>query len=67
MSWGPTQTIGHSTLDVVAGADRPHRGELKNLLKEQPFVAGIGNGYSDEDSVGGPTGALPEAVDARGG
>lgn len=25
-----------------------HRGELKNLLKEQGFVAGIGNGYADE-------------------
>ena len=27
---------------------KPHRGELKNLLKDQSFVAGIGNGYSDE-------------------
>lgn len=25
-----------------------HRGELKNLLRDQTFVAGIGNGYSDE-------------------
>jgi formamidopyrimidine-DNA glycosylase len=25
-----------------------HRGELKGLLKNQAFVAGIGNGYSDE-------------------
>lgn len=25
-----------------------HSGELKNLLKNQAFVAGIGNGYSDE-------------------
>jgi len=25
-----------------------HSGELKNLLKNQSFVAGIGNGYSDE-------------------
>ncbi|HEY8167654.1 MAG TPA: DNA-formamidopyrimidine glycosylase family protein [Candidatus Limnocylindrales bacterium] len=25
-----------------------HRGELKNLLRDQSFVAGIGNGYSDE-------------------
>ncbi len=25
-----------------------HRGELKNLLKDQTVVAGIGNGYSDE-------------------
>ncbi len=27
---------------------RRHSGELKNLLKNQAFVAGIGNGYSDE-------------------
>jgi formamidopyrimidine-DNA glycosylase len=27
---------------------RRHSGELKNLLKNQGFVAGIGNGYSDE-------------------
>jgi formamidopyrimidine-DNA glycosylase len=25
-----------------------HRGELKNLLREQSFVAGLGNAYSDE-------------------
>lgn len=25
-----------------------HRGELKNLLRDQTFVAGIGNAYSDE-------------------
>jgi formamidopyrimidine-DNA glycosylase len=25
-----------------------HTGELKNLLKNQAFVAGVGNGYSDE-------------------
>jgi formamidopyrimidine-DNA glycosylase len=25
-----------------------HSGELKNLLKNQAFVAGVGNGYSDE-------------------
>jgi formamidopyrimidine-DNA glycosylase len=27
---------------------RRHRGELHNLLKDQTFVAGIGNAYSDE-------------------
>lgn len=27
---------------------RKHTGELQNLLKNQEFVAGIGNGYSDE-------------------
>ena len=32
----------------VAGADRRHNGELKNLLRNQEFVSGIGNAYSDE-------------------
>ncbi|HEX5467335.1 MAG TPA: DNA-formamidopyrimidine glycosylase family protein [Candidatus Limnocylindrales bacterium] len=38
------------TLDLAAWRERirRHRGELKNLLREQTFVAGIGNGYSDE-------------------
>lgn len=27
---------------------RRHRGELKNVLRDQTFVAGIGNAYSDE-------------------
>jgi formamidopyrimidine-DNA glycosylase len=38
------------TLDLATWRERirKHRGELKNLLKEQGFVAGIGNGYSDE-------------------
>jgi formamidopyrimidine-DNA glycosylase len=37
-------------LDLAAWRQRirKHRGELKNLLKEQAFVAGIGNGYADE-------------------
>ncbi len=38
------------TLDLASWRERirKHRGELKNLLKEQAFVAGIGNGYADE-------------------
>ena len=38
------------TLDLATWRERirRHRGELKNLLKEQGFVAGIGNGYADE-------------------
>lgn len=38
------------SLDLVTwrARIRRHRGELKNLLKEQTFVAGIGNGYADE-------------------
>lgn len=38
------------SLDLAAWRQRitRHRGEIKNLLKDQAFVAGIGNGYSDE-------------------
>ena len=32
----------------MAGRIRRHPGELKNLLQNQAFVAGIGNAYSDE-------------------
>lgn len=37
-------------LDLAAWRERikKHSGELKNLVKNQEFVAGIGNGYSDE-------------------
>jgi formamidopyrimidine-DNA glycosylase len=37
-------------LDLATWRSRiaPRRGELKNLLRDQAFVAGIGNGYSDE-------------------
>ncbi|MFN8520461.1 MAG: DNA-formamidopyrimidine glycosylase family protein [Chloroflexota bacterium] len=35
-------------LDTWRQRIRRHRGELKNLLKEQTFVAGVGNGYADE-------------------
>lgn len=36
------------TLDVWRERIRRHPGELKNLLRNQAFVAGIGNAYSDE-------------------
>jgi formamidopyrimidine-DNA glycosylase len=36
------------TLEVWRDRIRPHPGELKNLLRNQAFVAGIGNAYSDE-------------------
>lgn len=38
------------TLDAATWRQRSarHRGELKGVLKDQTFVAGIGNGYSDE-------------------
>jgi formamidopyrimidine-DNA glycosylase len=36
------------TIDVWRERIRRHPGELKNLLRNQAFVAGIGNAYSDE-------------------
>jgi formamidopyrimidine-DNA glycosylase len=45
---GPDADDPALTLEVWRERIRRHRGELKNLLKEQTFVAGIGNGYSDE-------------------
>jgi formamidopyrimidine-DNA glycosylase len=36
------------SLDVWRTRIRRHPGELKNMLKNQAFVAGIGNAYSDE-------------------
>ena len=36
------------TLDAWREGIRRHPGELKNLLRNQSFVAGIGNAYSDE-------------------
>ena len=35
-------------MDVWRERIRRHPGELKNLLRNQSFVAGIGNAYSDE-------------------
>ncbi len=45
---GPDADDPALTADVWRERIRPHRGELKNLLKDQSFVGGIGNGYSDE-------------------
>ena len=36
------------TLPVWQARIKRHPGELKNLLKNQEFIAGIGNAYSDE-------------------
>jgi formamidopyrimidine-DNA glycosylase len=36
------------TIEVWRERIRKHPGELKNLLRNQSFVAGIGNAYSDE-------------------
>lgn len=45
---GPDADDADLTLDVWRDRIRRHPGELKNLLRNQSFVAGIGNAYSDE-------------------
>ena len=46
--FGPEADDPALTLDVWRARIRRHPGELKNLLKNQEFVAGVGNAYSDE-------------------
>ena len=45
---GPDADDPTLTLDVWRQRIRKHPGELKNLLKNQGFIAGVGNAYSDE-------------------
>ncbi len=45
---GPEADDPALTLEVWRERIRKHPGELKNLLRNQSFVAGIGNAYSDE-------------------
>ena len=45
---GPDVDDPALTLDVWRTRIAKHNGELKNLLRNQEFVAGIGNAYSDE-------------------
>ena len=45
---GPDADDPAVTLEVWRDRIRRHPGELKNLLRNQAFVAGIGNAYSDE-------------------
>jgi formamidopyrimidine-DNA glycosylase len=45
---GPDADDPALTLDAWRARIRRHPGELKNLLRNQAFVAGIGNAYSDE-------------------
>ena len=45
---GPDADDPTLTRDVWRERIRRHPGELKNLLRNQSFVAGIGNAYSDE-------------------
>jgi formamidopyrimidine-DNA glycosylase len=45
---GPDADDPALTLEVWRQRIRRHPGELKNLLKNQGFIAGVGNAYSDE-------------------
>ncbi len=45
---GPDADDPALTLETWRDRIRRHPGELKNLLRNQEFVAGIGNAYSDE-------------------
>jgi len=45
---GPDVDDPKLTLEAWRDRIRRHPGELKNLLRNQSFVAGIGNAYSDE-------------------
>ena len=45
---GPDADDANLTLEVWRERIRRHPGELKALLRNQAFVAGIGNAYSDE-------------------
>jgi formamidopyrimidine-DNA glycosylase len=45
---GPDADSPELTLDVWRQRIRRHPGELKSLLRNQAFVAGVGNAYSDE-------------------
>lgn len=45
---GPDADADQLSLDEWRARIRRHRGELKGMLRNQAFVAGIGNAYSDE-------------------
>ena len=45
---GPEATDPELTLEVFQQRLRRHRGEIKGVLTNQAFVAGIGNAYADE-------------------
>jgi formamidopyrimidine-DNA glycosylase len=48
VSQGPDATDPDLTLEVFGQRLRRHRGEIKGVLTNQIFVAGIGNAYADE-------------------
>ena len=63
---GPDALDPALTLEVWRDRIRKHPGELKNLLRNQAFVAGIGNAYSDEILCAARLQPFRKRVDARG-
>ena len=57
VSQGPDATDPDLTLEVFRQRLRRHRGEIKGVLTNQTFVAGIGNAYADE--ICWPAGLYP--------
>ena len=45
---GPSPLDPELTLDIFIERLRRHRGQIKNVLRNQKFVKGIGNAYADE-------------------
>ena len=45
---GPDALAPDLTFEIFEQRLRKHRGEIKNVLRNQSFVGGIGNAYSDE-------------------
>ena len=62
---GPDADDPALTLDVWRERIRRHPGELKNLLRNQAFIAGIGNAYSDEILHAARLLPVPQAVEPR--
>ena len=60
---GPDVDDPALTLEVWREQIRRHPGELKNLLRNQAFVAGIGNAYSDEILHAARAAAVSQAID----
>ena len=63
---GPDADDPALTLRVWQERIRRHPGELKNLLKNQAFIAGIGNAYSDEILHAAAPLAVPQTLDPGG-
>ncbi|MBC5805865.1 MAG: hypothetical protein DLM53_03580 [Candidatus Eremiobacter antarcticus] len=45
---GPDARDPHLDFAAFAARLRKHRGEIKNVLRNQAFIAGVGNAYADE-------------------